>query len=45
MLNQLHEISLEEMKAEFCLNDIVLSQPDGPPLLVFLPDLSELPWF
>lgn len=41
----MHEISQEELKAEFCLNDTVLSQADGPPLLVFLPDLSELSWF
>lgn len=41
----MHEMSQEELKAEFCLNDIVLSQADGPALLVSLPDLSELPWF
>ena len=41
----MHEISREELKAEFCLNDIVLSQAARPPPLVFQPDLSELPWF
>lgn len=41
----MHEISQEELKAGFCLNDIVLSQAAGPPLLVFQPDLFELPRF
>lgn len=41
----MHEISKKELKAEFCLNYIVLSRAEGPPLLVFLPDLSELSWF